>query len=296
MKRRLVFEGHILPDDLELFFNELVSQFDSVYIGEAGDIPVLETGPRKTSKSGISSIFEIGNLGTHSIEIELNKDTILIYHESLTKRGITTNPIIETEMKKAIQRAFSTINHLQREDRDLTPSRGRNNKNEVMDDHHRNEKIARIVKVSDSLSLDDLALALDINRKDLMDNVFTWAERYGFRIAGNDIAFTGGRIDDFLNELDRQFTDWGLAEKRKDGKLGFGQKTMPNIANKKVLAENKKRALIELLTAHDKISFEEINDALDLDVSNATIEDIIFNLIKDREINGIIEDEYFLSK
>ena len=81
------------------------------------------------------------------------------------------------------------------------------------------DKIARIIKVSDSLSLEDFAIAMEITRENLMDKIFTWAEMFGFRIADDKVIFAGGRVDAFLADLDRQFAEWSSKEKLEDGKV-----------------------------------------------------------------------------
>lgn len=63
----------------------------------------------------------------------------------------------------------------------------------------------------------------------------------------------------------------------------------------KMSIADKKDELIELVAAREKISFDEIKDELSLDESTDAIEDFLFDLIKNREIKGIIQDDCFLS-
>nr|MDO8111350.1 hypothetical protein [Candidatus Sigynarchaeota archaeon] len=65
---------------------------------------------------------------------------------------------------------------------------------------------------------------------------------------------------------------------------------------KKASIEDKKADLIALVTSRDHISFDEIKKELDLEETNEEIEDFLFDLIKNRDIKGMIEEDRFLRK
>ncbi len=75
------------------------------------------------------------------------------------------------------------------------------------------EKLGKIVKVSKSMLLDDLAAALGITRAGLMDKIIDWAAEFGFEIDGNQVVFGAGRKDDFIAQLEREFASWSKGGK-----------------------------------------------------------------------------------
>jgi hypothetical protein len=78
--------------------------------------------------------------------------------------------------------------------------------------------MAAIMKVSDSLTVEQLAAALGTDVAFVWQHVFTWADHFGFKVVDGRVVFKGGDIEGLAGELDRQFKEWELKEKNAEGK------------------------------------------------------------------------------
>ena len=81
------------------------------------------------------------------------------------------------------------------------------------------EKIREIMAVSESMTVEQLAAALAKPVSFVWDNVFKWAEHFGFKIKDGMIHFKEGDVDAFVTELDKHFKAWESKEKLGDGKI-----------------------------------------------------------------------------
>ncbi|MHA1699130.1 MAG: hypothetical protein ACTSWN_09860, partial [Promethearchaeota archaeon] len=82
------------------------------------------------------------------------------------------------------------------------------------------EKLSKALSASDRLRIDDIASSLQMDRANLMDLLFEWSGRLGFRIDGDYIVTSEGmNIGAFVADLDRQFSEWSESEKDKKGKI-----------------------------------------------------------------------------
>ena len=119
----------------------------------------------------------------------------------------------EEQERKGHQEEFEALE----ERRAATEERSRQEAKErarlEVEERARLEKLKKIVKVSKSLLLDDLAQALGITRADLLGKIFDWAETYGFEVDGDRVVFGGGQKNKFIADLEQEFAAWG-----KDGK------------------------------------------------------------------------------
>jgi len=89
----------------------------------------------------------------------------------------------------------------------------------ISKDNQTREKLAKMIKVSDKLSMEQISSALNIEKSHLYQYIFDWAEKYGFRIDGEMVIFSKGNIDDFINSLDKSFQDWEEGELNKSNKI-----------------------------------------------------------------------------
>ncbi len=80
-------------------------------------------------------------------------------------------------------------------------------------DMERIEKLKTLVKVSRVMKIQQLAMILDMSESELYKYITDWAKQFGFIIDRDEVDFTGGRIDDFIITLEKEFEKWG-----KDGK------------------------------------------------------------------------------
>ncbi len=81
------------------------------------------------------------------------------------------------------------------------------------------EKLKKIIKVSDEIKLDMMRKSLDLDEKTFLDNIYDWAEEFSFRIKGDLLIINQATVDDFINALDGQFSEWERSEKTGLGKL-----------------------------------------------------------------------------
>ncbi len=76
------------------------------------------------------------------------------------------------------------------------------------------KKLQQLVKVSDRLSVARMAQLLEMPAEEVWKHVPDWAEKFNFRIAGEELVFNKDTMDDFIASLDKEFRKWG-----KDGKI-----------------------------------------------------------------------------
>ncbi len=76
------------------------------------------------------------------------------------------------------------------------------------------KKLQQLVKVSDRLSVARMAQLLEMPAEEVWKHVPDWAEKFNFRIAGEELVFNKENMDDFIASLDKEFRKWG-----KDGKV-----------------------------------------------------------------------------
>jgi hypothetical protein len=84
------------------------------------------------------------------------------------------------------------------------------------EDQQRLNKLKKIIKVCDSLELSQMELLLGLSESVLLDKMLDWALAYGFRINNKEVRFSGGNIDAFLADLDKNYHTWDIKEHTKD--------------------------------------------------------------------------------
>jgi hypothetical protein len=67
------------------------------------------------------------------------------------------------------------------------------------------KRLREILQVTKALPIDRFAKILEMEEDILWDRVFGWAKDFGFTINGNQVEFEGGRINDFIAKLERDF-------------------------------------------------------------------------------------------
>ncbi len=83
-------------------------------------------------------------------------------------------------------------------------------------DAARLEKLKKLIKVSKKLKVSEVALILQMAEKDLYPRLIDWAADFGFILDEGTVDFGGGRKDDFMAQLDKEFASWG---KQPGGKV-----------------------------------------------------------------------------
>jgi hypothetical protein len=81
------------------------------------------------------------------------------------------------------------------------------------------EKIKKIVKVSDRVSIELMRSTLKLDVDTFNEKLFDWAAEFDFRIDGEYIVINKNTLTDFIDALDTQFEEWADHEKGKTGKI-----------------------------------------------------------------------------
>ncbi len=71
------------------------------------------------------------------------------------------------------------------------------------------EKLKKLVRVSKSLTVPQMAQILDLTEKELYERIVDWADQFGFTLDKDTVEFGAGHKDDFLAQLDKEFATWG---------------------------------------------------------------------------------------
>jgi len=80
-------------------------------------------------------------------------------------------------------------------------------------------KLRKIVNVSASLSISQLAELLKVDEAFIWENIVDWAEQFGFIIENDKIMFGKGNTIAFIDELDKKFAEWNEKTRTKEGKI-----------------------------------------------------------------------------
>ncbi|MHA1734280.1 MAG: hypothetical protein ACTSU5_20265 [Promethearchaeota archaeon] len=72
------------------------------------------------------------------------------------------------------------------------------------------EKLKKLVRVSDSLRVEQMARILGLDEAVLLDKIVDWAYEFGFRIDQDVVRFSvdGSSVEMFVEELEREFRAW----------------------------------------------------------------------------------------
>ncbi len=81
-------------------------------------------------------------------------------------------------------------------------------------DQARMKKLQQLIKVSDRLTVQQLAQILEMKPEEVWKHVPDWAEKYQFRIAEEVLIFNKDTVDAFVANLDEEFSKWGKTGKK----------------------------------------------------------------------------------
>ncbi len=91
------------------------------------------------------------------------------------------------------------------------------NQNPIQKDKQLLEKFKKVLKVSNKIKQKQVAEFLEISEKELLKKLFEWGEILPFKI--DDDLIVVEDMDDFVDQLDKQFEDWEDKEITKEGKI-----------------------------------------------------------------------------
>lgn len=78
----------------------------------------------------------------------------------------------------------------------------------VEEERNRLERLQRLVRTSLRVKRDVIGEFLRLPYEELLEHLANWAEKFGFKLDADYVIFGGGRKDDFIEELDREFKYW----------------------------------------------------------------------------------------
>jgi len=81
------------------------------------------------------------------------------------------------------------------------------------------EKLKKILKVSNSIAMEQMRNILKMDQTTFNDKIIDWAEEFGFTIDREYVNVKKETVDDFIDMLDSQFKSWESKEKMGEGKI-----------------------------------------------------------------------------
>lgn len=96
-------------------------------------------------------------------------------------------------------------------------------------DREKIEKIQQIVRVSESVKLDMMKNTLGLSEYVFNNLVFDWAEKFGFKIKGDEIIIDHEKIDEFIEYLEEQFEAWERGDKIRHCPICHAKIKDPNL-------------------------------------------------------------------
>ncbi len=80
-------------------------------------------------------------------------------------------------------------------------------------------RLKKLVQVSRTLKISQMAQILDMSEKELYQRIIDWAAEYGFTLDQDVVDFGSSKKDSFVAELDKSFAEWGKSAATKAGKV-----------------------------------------------------------------------------
>ncbi len=81
------------------------------------------------------------------------------------------------------------------------------------------EVFDRMLRVSNRIKFDMMRNVLNMDEDTFKRSLFEWADKFSFKIESDEIIVNANTIDEFINELDKQFETWKKVEKEKNKKI-----------------------------------------------------------------------------
>ncbi len=81
------------------------------------------------------------------------------------------------------------------------------------------EKVKKIVKVSNTISLDMMRRSLNLPEEIFLERIYDWAAEFNFKIDGSNLLINQDTLENFITSLDKQYEEWGKKEAGKQQKL-----------------------------------------------------------------------------
>ena len=128
-----------------------------------------------------------------------------------SKKSKEKTPALKPAVKPAPKPAVTTTSRATQE---------KSTKEKDAQDSERLAKLQKLVRVSTSLKITQMAKILDMNEDALYDKILDWADQFGFTLDQDVVKFGTGRKDDFIDALNTTYFPGKVEEPGKgvDGK------------------------------------------------------------------------------
>jgi parallel beta-helix repeat protein len=81
------------------------------------------------------------------------------------------------------------------------------------------EALKRLIKVYTRIKTSKMRSLLGMDRFSFQKKILSWAEQYGFKLDGDWVIFSEGKLDTFIDDVDALFNEWSNQEKMKKNKI-----------------------------------------------------------------------------
>ena len=158
------------------------------------------------------------------------------------------------------------------------------------------DKFKRIIVRSSSLSIENLCLAIQMEKKDLLPWIFTLSDEFGFTVHDDKIEFDQEKIHEHIDELMAEFE---RMEQTQEGKLeGEVKKPAAKPIDSGYIEENKEYLEKQIIKNIEKYTFVSkkkqvplMQIARKVKQPIEVVQDILFDMIMDGKLKGSIEDK-----
>ncbi len=121
--------------------------------------------------------------------------------------------------KMDVKRVQEAVAYCQRQVAPLRAAEKERQQQQAAMEPARLEKLKKLVRVSKSLTVSQMAQILSLTEKELYERIVDWADQFGFSLDKDTVEFGAGRKDDFIASLDKEFESWGKKDITKEGKI-----------------------------------------------------------------------------
>ncbi len=184
--------------------------------------PITDDEPPITDDESTDDTLANGGISNNGLEIGLIIGLVLagitligVIAYSSIKRKAQVKPRDENSINTYLTRV-----NLQPEFENLrqSPPERRNLEENILN-HEKVMKLKKMLRVSKRIRLDLMQETLGLPKKQFYDNLFDWADEFGFQIDGDFVIVNQEKMDNFLNSLDSAFENWENQEFTKEYKV-----------------------------------------------------------------------------
>ncbi len=208
--------------DLKYYINKVEQSFNQIKLGKTKEEKKL----RGFLWTPIKEVTAIGGYDNRKAEAEFQELITALEQYKKTTTTPQNQELIDTTIhavKEAIAALFpERLQKLEEEElarqaaEDLQRKTAAEEQKKATMEPARLEKLKKLVRVSESLEVPQMAKILSLTEDDLYARIVDWADQFGFTLDKDTVEFGAGHKDDFIASLDKEFASWG---KQTGGKV-----------------------------------------------------------------------------